>query len=138
MIEVGDAKVFLLLSTVGHYALFPLLFPHSLLLIKVLLLVLHSTYCFYSLSSMYPLQICKYNFPLLNIFESLYLLGLVPLFIYDNFVHYLLGFSDRLPFLPLMLTSVYCSIGVIYCWIKYYLYYLCKTCEQPKSSKKIK
>lgn len=135
VMEVGDAKVFVFLCTVGHYSLFPLLYSDSLLAIKVLLLVLHSTYIFYSLSSMYPLQICKYNLPLLNMLESLYLCGLVPLFIYDNFIHYFLGLSDRLPFLPLMLTSVYCSLGVIYCWFKYYLYFLFKAKEQPKIKK---
>lgn len=133
--EVGDAKVFVLLCTLGHYSLFPLLFPASLLLIKTLLLILHSTYIFYSLSSMYPLQICKYNLPLLNMFESLYLCGFLPLFVYDNFIHQLLGLSEFLPFLPLMLTSVYCSIGVIYCWFKYYLYFLFKSNELPKSKK---
>lgn len=135
VIEVGDAKVFVFLCTVGHYSLFPLLYPASLLAIKVLLLVLHSTYIFYSLSSLYPLQICRFNLPLLNMLESLYLCGLVPLFVYDNFVHYFLGLSERLPFLPLMLTSVYCSLGVIYCWFKYYLYFLYKAKEQPKSKK---
>lgn len=135
VVEVGDAKVFAFLCTVGHYSLFPLLYPNSLLAIKVLLLVLHSTYVFYSLSSMYPLQICKYNLPLLNVLESLYLCGLVPLFLYDSFIHYFLGLSQSLPFLPLMLTSVYCSLGVIYCWLKYYLYFLYKAKEQPKNKK---
>lgn len=135
MVEVGDAKVFVLLCTIGHYSLFPLLYPSSLLLIKVLLVVLHSTYIFYSLSSMYPLQICKYNIPLLNMLESVYLCGLIPLFIYDNFIHNFLGLSALLPFLPLLLTSVYCSIGVIYCWFKYYLYFLYKANESPKSKK---
>lgn len=133
--EVGDAKVFVLLCTLGHYSLFPLLFPTSLLSIKVLLLVLHSTYIFYCLSSMYPLQICKYNLPLLNMLESLYLCGFGPLFVYDNFIHHLLGLSDILPFLPLMLTSIYCSVGVIYCWFKYYLYFLYKSNELPKNKK---
>lgn len=135
VVEVGDAKAFVFLCTLGHYSLFPLLYPTSLLGIKVLLLILHSTYIFYSLSSMYPLQICKYNLPLLNVLESLYLFGLVPLFVYENFIHYLIGLSERLPFLPLMLTSFYCSLGVIYCWLKYYLYFLYKTKEQPKSKK---
>lgn len=125
MIEVGDAKVFILLSTIGHYSLFPLLFPLSLLPIKVLLLVLHSTYVFQSLSSMYPLQICKYNLPLLNTFESIYILGLIPLFLYENVIHNMFTVLKIYTFLPLLLTSVYCAFGIIYCWIKYYIYFMC-------------
>lgn len=137
VLEVGDAKVFVLLCTVGHYSLFPLLFPSSLLAIKVLLLILHSTYVFQSLASMFPLQICKYNLPLLNTFESVYTLGLSIIFLYDN-VHSLFSFLNRFPFLPLMLTSVYCSLGVIYCWLRYYTYFLLYSNSSQIKSKKIK
>ncbi|KAJ8978217.1 hypothetical protein NQ317_002037, partial [Molorchus minor] len=72
IMESTDAKVFLILSTVGHYSLFPLLFPSSLLLVKVLLLILYSLYAFHSLYKMYPLSICSYTLPLLNPLESMY------------------------------------------------------------------
>lgn len=121
VMEARDANIFLILSVVGHYSLFPLLYPDSLLLIKVLLLILHSMYSFHSLSKIYPLNICKYSLPLLNHIESMYILGLVLIFLYENAIHYVLGISKILPFLPLMITSVYCSIGVIYCWIKMYI-----------------
>lgn len=124
--EAGDAKVFLLLSTVGHYSLFPLLFPPSLLAMKVLLLLTYTIYAFQSLSSLCPLLIGKCTLPLLNYGESLYVLGLIPLFIYDNVIHNGLGLNKSLPFLPLMLTSVYCSVGVIYCWLRYYVYFIRK------------
>lgn len=138
MLEVGDAKVFALLCTVGHYSLFPLLFSGSLLTIKVLLLILHSMYVFQSLSSMYPLQICKYNLPLLNTFESLYIVLLIPLFVYENIIHSALGLSEILPFLPLMMTSVFCSLGIIYCWIKYYLYFVFTNNVTVKTKRKNK
>lgn len=140
VIESGDARIFLLLSTVGHYSLFPLLYPSNLLLIKVLLLTLHSAYAFHSLSKIYPLAVCKYSFPMLSVPESLLVLGLVPLFFYENVIHKLCGFDNRWPFLPLMMTSVYCSIGVIYCWIKYYCYFLksVKTNNNNNNSAKVK
>ncbi|XP_060523913.1 probable dolichyl pyrophosphate Glc1Man9GlcNAc2 alpha-1,3-glucosyltransferase [Cylas formicarius] len=122
--ELPDAKVFLILSTVGHYSLFPLLFPSSLLLVKVLLLLLYSSYAFYSLYKVYSLAICKYTLPLLNMIESVYILGLGGVFVYENFVHKLLDNDTRLPFLPLMITSVYCAIGIMYCWVTYYLFFL--------------
>ncbi|XP_050498023.1 probable dolichyl pyrophosphate Glc1Man9GlcNAc2 alpha-1,3-glucosyltransferase isoform X1 [Diabrotica virgifera virgifera] len=127
IINQRDAKVFLILSTVGHYSLFPLLFPSSLLLIKVLLLVLYALYSFHSLSKLYPSLtpcICSFSLPLLSIYESVYLLGLGAIFFYENAVHVALGLNSKLPFLPLMITSVYCAIGVIYCWLYYYYYFL--------------
>ncbi|KAF2879822.1 hypothetical protein ILUMI_26349 [Ignelater luminosus] len=137
VVEAGDAKTFLLLSTVGHYSLFPLLFPNSLLLIKVTLYVLYSCYAFYSLFKMYPLHLCKYSLPLLNSLESLYLIGLIPLFLYENIFHHMFSLSASLPFLPLMLTSVYCSFGVTYSWLKYYIYFLNK-CDMPVKTVKKK
>ena len=59
--------------------------------------------------------------PLLSTLESLYVMGIVPLEVYNSFLHPLLGLTERLPFLPLMLTSVYCAVGVCYCWLRFYL-----------------
>lgn len=62
--------------------------------------------------------------PMLRQIESLYLYGLIVLCVYDNAIHALWGLDKTLPFLPLMLTSVYCSVGVIYVWLCYYYYFL--------------
>ncbi|CAG2253331.1 ALG8 [Mytilus edulis] len=59
--------------------------------------------------------------PLCSTLETLYLLGIVPLEIYNSIIHPVLGLDQRLPFIPLMLTSVYCAIGIMYCWIKFYI-----------------
>ncbi|KAL3279467.1 hypothetical protein HHI36_016977 [Cryptolaemus montrouzieri] len=117
-----DAKIFLILSTVGYYSLFPLLYPKNLFLVKTLLLIIHSLYSFHSLSKMYTMKICKYSLPLLNIFESFYLFSFCLIHTYEHFIHNLLDFQNKLPFLPLMITSVYCSVGVIYCWILYFIF----------------
>lgn len=55
--------------------------------------------------------------------QRAYLLGLVPLELYCAFGHRLLctavlGDGGRLPFLPLLLTSVYCAVGVVAAWVK--------------------
>lgn len=54
-----------------------------------------------------------------NIFSSLewiYLIGFVPLEVYVSFVH---GWIlPTLPFLPLMVISVYCTIGVLYSFLR--------------------
>lgn len=132
--ELIDAKIFLILATVGHYSLLPLLYPNSLLVIKVLLLVLHSFYAFHSLSKIYPLAFCKYSLPLLASIESLYLLGLIAVFLYEHVIHNFLGFDEILPFLPLMLTSLYCSVGVVYCWLRYYVYFMYNHLERNKTN----
>lgn len=48
--------------------------------------------------------------------EAAYLWGIVPLELYCLIGHRLIFGTSRLPFLPLLLTSVYCSGGVVYCW----------------------
>ena len=55
-----------------------------------------------------------------NFYEFGYLSGLVALFFYENFIHTAMKIDKVLPFLPLLFTSVYCSIGVIYFWALYY------------------
>lgn len=49
-------------------------------------------------------------------FEKRYLVGLVIVEMVSQFLHpYLLG--DKFPFLPLMLISTYCTVGIMYSWI---------------------
>jgi alpha-1,3-glucosyltransferase len=51
---------------------------------------------------------------LLRWWEAAYLMEFLPLEIFTSGLHPLL-FGSRLPFLPLLLTSVYCAVGVHYC-----------------------
>lgn len=55
--------------------------------------------------------------------EFVYLLGLAPLEMYCTFGHSLL-MGERLPFMPLMLTSVYCALGVSYAWALQFRQYI--------------
>nr|XP_022904724.1 probable dolichyl pyrophosphate Glc1Man9GlcNAc2 alpha-1,3-glucosyltransferase [Onthophagus taurus] len=121
-----DAKVFLILSTTGFYSLFPLLFPQNLMILKALLLLIYANYSFYNFCKLYPLKCLKNTLPLLNLFETIYIFGFIPLFIYENFIHLILGFNLTLPFLPLMLTSIYCAFGVVYSWVIYYRNFMLK------------
>jgi alpha-1,3-glucosyltransferase len=52
---------------------------------------------------------------LLSIFEKVYLAGLVLVEIYGQVLHPFF-LREHLPFLPLMLISGYCSIGMLYFW----------------------
>ncbi|KAL5012029.1 hypothetical protein ScPMuIL_010580 [Solemya velum] len=116
-----DAQAFLVLSVVGHYSLFPLLFMPTEIPIKVLLLISCSVFAFISLGKIYNFGFGILTWPLLTRWETLYLMIIPALEAYNTIGHPLLGLSQQLPFLPLMLTSVYCALGVSYCWIKFYV-----------------
>lgn len=119
-----EAQVYLLLSTVGHYSLFPLLFTPLENYIKVSLFLLHSVYAFHKLSSLFDITNGRTSLPLLSLAESLYVFSLSGLLLFDYVFYPMLGLSSKFPFLPLMLTSVHCSVGVLYCWLRYYWHFV--------------
>lgn len=53
--------------------------------------------------------------------EIVYIVGLAIVEIYGQFLHTFI-FEEKLPFLPLMLISVYCALGMMYAWIKQLIY----------------
>lgn len=55
--------------------------------------------------------------PLLNVLESIYILGFIIIHSVYTFGPYVLPDAfERLQFLPLLLISIYCSAGVLYCY----------------------
>eukprot|EP00058_Branchiostoma_floridae_P025805 XP_002611295.1 hypothetical protein BRAFLDRAFT_210949 [Branchiostoma floridae] len=112
-----DGQVFLLLSTCGHLSLFPLLFTQAETPSKVCLMLMFSLFAFMALGSLHGRPYCL---PLLSPVETAYIIGLVLLQLYCSLGHHALGLTTRLPFLPLMLTSVYCALGVMGSWLKFY------------------
>lgn len=111
-----DARTFIILSSAGHTALLPLLYPDNLFPLKIILSLT------YMLSSIVFLT-NQHGKPLLRLHEWLYVIPLPLVTIYETVLHKLL-FGDRLPFLPLAFTSIYCAIGITYCWILYHCIYL--------------
>ncbi|XP_062867305.1 probable dolichyl pyrophosphate Glc1Man9GlcNAc2 alpha-1,3-glucosyltransferase isoform X1 [Trichomycterus rosablanca] len=111
-----DARTFLILSTTGHFSLLPLLFTAQELPIKIIIMLLFTVFSFSSLNKLFSKSGC-----LLNPVECVYLLGLVPLEIICEFVYPLTRWQLTLPFIPLLLTSVYCALGVVYCFIRLYM-----------------
>ncbi|XP_065201246.1 probable dolichyl pyrophosphate Glc1Man9GlcNAc2 alpha-1,3-glucosyltransferase [Planococcus citri] len=119
-----EAVIFLILSTVGHYSVFPLLYEQFELVTKVSITLIYSVYAFCNLPQLYNVKRSSFSFSLLNHFETLYIFSLSLLFLYEHCFQYMLGLDKKYPFLPLMFTSVHNSCGVIYCYVAYYWYYL--------------
>lgn len=123
LISKTDAKLFNIISIVGNYSLFPLLYKEAETLTKILLLVIYSVYSLKSLE-LHHKSVAKINenkplfaFPSMNTLETLYLSGLAIVQLIYSFCP-LLSVCQRYPFVPLMTTSLYCSLGLIYCFIK--------------------
>ncbi|KAH7637168.1 dolichyl pyrophosphate glc1man9glcnac2 [Dermatophagoides farinae] len=55
--------------------------------------------------------------PLLNVLESIYILGFIFIHSVYTFGPYIFPDAfERLQFLPLLLISIYCSVGILYCY----------------------
>jgi alpha-1,3-glucosyltransferase len=59
----------------------------------------------------------------LYFYEQFYIGFLPVIIIYETVLHKII-FSDKLPFLPLALTSIYCTLGITYSYTIYYYEYL--------------
>ncbi|XP_047323158.1 probable dolichyl pyrophosphate Glc1Man9GlcNAc2 alpha-1,3-glucosyltransferase isoform X2 [Impatiens glandulifera] len=133
--SVDDAKHYFLLSIVSTYSLFPLLYEGQEYPIKVMLLLLHSLLLWYGFSSQFPVTSTGKGKPggkktrdnldakatndhrfNLGWIEKTYMFGLVLVEIWCQFLHPLV-LGNKLPFLPLMMISVYCTFGMAYSWI---------------------
>lgn len=101
------ARPAFILNTVGTYALFPLLFQPAEIPLKLTVFLTHSVVSYHLFGSA------------IGSLEVLYLLGLAPLFAFTEVVHPV-WLAPRLAFLPLLITSVYCAVGVLYAWVRLY------------------
>ncbi|KAL6130516.1 hypothetical protein ACLB2K_068895 [Fragaria x ananassa] len=137
--DLDTARHYFFLSIVSCYSLFPLLYESQEYPIKVLLLLLHSMLMWLGFSAQFtkdktlemaPSRKRKDNHIGSNRSTAAaqkggfvigweiwsYLVGLVLVEIWGQFLHPMF-LGDKLPFLPLMLISVYCSLGVTYSFL---------------------
>ena len=56
----------------------------------------------------------------LGSFECLYLLGLFFVYLFEVLLFPNLPMLANLPFLPLMIYSLYCALGLVWCWLRLY------------------
>ncbi|XP_038875226.1 probable dolichyl pyrophosphate Glc1Man9GlcNAc2 alpha-1,3-glucosyltransferase [Benincasa hispida] len=135
--SLEDARHYFVLSIVSCYSLFPLLFEAQEYPIKVLLLLLHSSLMWLGFSAQFdkgePVKQARSKTKRQHIqtkgsttatgepfhirfIEKVYIVGLLIVEIWAQFLHpFILG--GKFPFVPLMLISMYCSLGVMYSWI---------------------
>ncbi|XP_055914228.1 probable dolichyl pyrophosphate Glc1Man9GlcNAc2 alpha-1,3-glucosyltransferase [Eupeodes corollae] len=117
MLNQQDAEYSFLLSFIGHFSLFPLLFPPELIAVKYFLFLAYTSGHYVLLKSLHP----KLSLPW---YQILYLCGFIMLPTYEYVVSPVLHLNTKLPFLPLLLTSIYCSIGILYIFLSYYIMYM--------------
>ncbi|XP_073404746.1 dolichyl pyrophosphate Glc1Man9GlcNAc2 alpha-1,3-glucosyltransferase isoform X1 [Dendrobates tinctorius] len=111
-----DAGMYLILTTVGHFSLFPLLFTLQEMPIKLLLMAIFTVFSFSSLKALF-----RKEGNLLSRLEALYVCGLLPLELLCEIIYPLTPWQRRLPFIPLLLISMYCALGITYSWIRLYI-----------------
>lgn len=131
--RVEDARTFLFLSIVSTYSLFPLLFEAQEYPIKVTLLLLYALVMWLAFSALFETSAAEVatvedvnpekdnndstaGKSLVGSLERFYLVGLVVVEIYGQCLHSFF-FGSAFPFIPLMLTSVYCAVGMVYFWL---------------------
>jgi len=127
-----DAKLYLIVSWVGHFSLFPLLYESREEPLKLIFFLSHVGSSFVLLSAYHKRQQnASGRLPRgieFAVFEKAYLALLVAVYIFTSVLHpRIFRRADgtvMLPFLPLMAMSVSCAIGLIYAWaltlLRYY------------------
>ncbi|XP_017091387.2 probable dolichyl pyrophosphate Glc1Man9GlcNAc2 alpha-1,3-glucosyltransferase [Drosophila bipectinata] len=113
-----DARYAYILAIAGYFSLFPLLFDPDLFIPRYSLYMSYVAMLYGQLYRVFP------GFRGFHVIEWLYVLGFLGIPLYEHLLAHLLGWHRRLPFLPLLLTSVYSAIGVLYFFGGYYLYAL--------------
>ncbi|KAF9931950.1 glycosyl transferase [Linnemannia zychae] len=127
-----DVRAFMIVSLAGYIGLWPLFFTRAETPIKVLITVIWFMLITSGLDQCIPKQpksseaFSPSNKSMLRYFSSmerLYVFGCIPVQIYVLIAHELLFGQDKLAFLPLMMTSVYSAVGVVYGWLLYFATY---------------
>ncbi|RWS26112.1 putative dolichyl pyrophosphate Glc1Man9GlcNAc2 alpha-1:3-glucosyltransferase-like protein, partial [Leptotrombidium deliense] len=113
-----EGNLFAFLSLVSSVSLFPLLHNPAETPTKIILTAMYCMYC-YQFLSLFPKRKGK-DTSVFSGIEKCYLIGLVLTQIFYSFGSSVLPITPKLPFLPLLITSLYCSLGVIYSWFKLY------------------
>ena len=106
IIASAEPNLFILTLTAGTFSLFPLLFTPFEIALKLLVGTLHVVLSIWNLSPI------KFHW-----IQELYLLGFLPMYVVENFSQFVL---PKYAFLPLILVSDYCFLGICFAYLKFY------------------
>ncbi|KAG4305997.1 hypothetical protein PORY_000907 [Pneumocystis oryctolagi] len=110
------------LAVAGYVSLFPLIFTPLESFIKFIYTITWLLVFLVSSEIMVPAS-TKRVF-LLNRASSIYISMFIPLLMYTTFFHDLIfGLTEKYQYLPLMLISTYCSLGILCSWFGFSLLY---------------
>ena len=109
------------LAVAGHLSLFPLLFTAAEFPIKSAYTICWLILFLYAFDRLAPAATRPRVF-LLDRFSVLYIAISIPLIAYCSLLHRLM-FGDTFEFLPLMITSAYCALGVVSSWLGFMVVY---------------
>mmetsp|Transcript_599 Transcript_599/g.931 ORF Transcript_599/g.931 Transcript_599/m.931 type:complete len:603 (-) Transcript_599:178-1986(-) len=115
------AQLYLRTSALGHFGLLPLLYQPAELGLKTV------TYVAFLAASVWALKITaegtssdgtgKGKSKLTNTWDRAGLIALLVVYVFMEIVHpLLLASNEKLEFLPLLMTSVFCAVGLMACW----------------------
>ncbi|XP_060663803.1 probable dolichyl pyrophosphate Glc1Man9GlcNAc2 alpha-1,3-glucosyltransferase [Drosophila nasuta] len=119
VVDRRDAKYAFILSVAGYFSLLPLLFEVDLLVPRYALYLAYMAMFYGQLERIY--KATKLG---LHLLECIYFLGFLTIPLYEHLFSRLFGVHQQLPFMPLLLTSLYSSLGVLYFFVRYYIYAL--------------
>ena len=117
------AQLFLRASSLGHFGILPLLYRPVELGLKTCAYI---TYMALSVWVLKMMSSCKdessgsvnSSKKLTNVWDRIGLLVLLFVYVFMEVVHPLfLSNVERLAFLPLLMTSISCAVGLIACWL---------------------
>ncbi|KNC87540.1 hypothetical protein SARC_00364 [Sphaeroforma arctica JP610] len=113
-------RVLMVLSLSGTYALFPLLYMPQEVPVKASLLLLYTGYAYMAFSTSCKANAISSHTTYLSHLEDAYMLGFLGLWVYTTLLHTAL-FGDAMEFVPLLMTSVYSALGVLYAYVCIYV-----------------
>ncbi|CAG0919684.1 unnamed protein product [Notodromas monacha] len=121
------AKIYWFLNAIATLSLFPLLFTPMENVLKFFLWGVSVSMNYVILEEIHGWGRCdeagKKRWEWSDVFDFAFLLGAVGVAFYYSLLHGYL-FEDRMEFLPLMLVSAYCAVGVIYSYIRFLIFAL--------------
>lgn len=128
--DYAYVRVFIILSATGIVSLFPLLFEPRETPVKLLYTAIWFAVVRQSLAARVLRPMPSNLGAIVHALETIYMYGLILLVVCTNVAWPLILTaaphlaSAQFEFLPLMTTSVYCAVGVLWCWARLSYIYL--------------